>query len=742
MTTARLGRAGWIAAWIVALLAAVPLTGQDPADQDPAPPPDAEVSCRVCHPGAAKGLLQSPHRVLNDQPELAGRVCAACHGDLSAHAGAVGRQLAQRPAVPRVTRSSCAACHPGADHEPGLGSHLLAIVGSGAPPLPTPDSPLLEALEQQTETTTVDWSGFAELGYRFVHYAGSREAYRTDVDLHPTVALRAFELRGTGGGESWFDDLSFDGNSIGDPRWDVGGALKKADRFDLDSRFDRGSYLYAVTGDYHRVDRSSRDWTTALSVGPAALQVFGSYSDREQNGYWLTQRISNRNLAVQTVVDGVQSPRHRESHEGELGIRGELAGLRFVAAAGYLDERAVDRWDYSQPAVANPGFTESENLAARTELSGPTGRLVLAHDGEPFSIELSGIVRDLDRDLASAGTSTGFDTVPFSTVTTASGLGKSRLRLGELDAALALTPSLHLRTTMSYRDLQERQRLVLVDVQTSTTTVTTTTTLDDDTVQRLFDGELAIDWQPGETFDLTLGYGLAREQLRVLSPGTADPGDFRRGHLEDEGVLAALRWQFEPTWTLRAEGRDYATDGVPLSELTPQRARTAEAALEWHDGDERVTLFARHRHRDNAVSSHRLDVFAAGLNASINTKSTALAAGYTFADTVSRTRTSFYFDPDPDPVPTLVGFTGQTHTWTFSLVLAPEQPLQFDLGAAVTRTTGSLDVTTMDAHAGLRYRCCEHGAAGLEWRHARYADETDASDWHADLVFLYWRQEW
>ena len=449
---------------------------------------------------------------------------------------------------------------------------------------------------------------------------------------------------------------------------------------------------------------------------------------------------------MQTFVDGVASPRRFRGHEGELGIRGHAAGLRYLLGVGYVDERTRNRWTYSQPATANPAFPASEDLRANSRLDGPTARVLVARDDGPVQFELSGTYRDLERNLVTTGTAAGFDTAPFTTTTDGTGRGTGRLSTWALEATLELSATLALQSFTQYRDYEERLDLALTDVRNSTTTtVTTSTRISDRTAQRLLDTELRLSWQPTDEFELGVGYGLAREQLRVLAPGPADPLDFRRGELDDDGFVADLRWQLAEHWTLRAEGRDFVTDGVELHELVPERSRFAKAHLDWQGDDQRAGVFVRHRHNDNDVSGHRLDAFATGLTASATAASVAWSGSYTFSDTVSRTRTNFYFDPDPDPQPTIVGFDGETHTWTADLTLGPWDDWQAELGGALTRTTGSLQVTTADFRAGLTWRCTESGQLGCEWRRVEYDDRGAGAlgdDWTADLLFVYWRQDW
>lgn len=716
-----------------------------PRAQELPRPIDAEVSCRTCHPGAVRGLARSIHAVLLERPDLVGKACASCHGDLAAHASAAGQGRREPTLVAAVTQSSCTTCHADHDYAPARGGHALQHVGSGAMPPPPPDTARLERIERLQAEPAIDWSGFAELGYRLVHHEGSRSAFRTDLDLEPGLRLREFELRGTGSEAAPITSVTASAHDLGDPRWGVDLSVREGSFATIDSRYRRSSFVHDTSSDFHRVDRNTRSWSTTMSLGDDSWQVFGSHLHRDEDGFWLTQRIGDRNLPVQTVVDGVMSPRQRRTEEAEFGVRGRSGALRWTAAAGFTDERAIDRWLYSQPATANPGFAEGEDLTSRTTMDGPTARIGLADDAGGLTWELTGIYRDLRRDLTASGTGQGYDTAAFDTTTTSRGSGTARLWSWQLDAGLELSDTLRVVLAARYRDYEERHRLAQTDVQTtpsSNTVVTTTTNLDDDTVQRLFDGDLQFVWQPTPEFEASLGYGVAREQLRVPSLNPADPLDFRRGNTRDDGVLAGLTWRPCEEWTVRAEGRDFATDGLPLHELVPERARQANVRIGWERDATSLTAFARHRHNDNDVSGHRLDSTSTGLHGSLGSDGTTFQAGYTWSRTEARTRTNFYFDPDPNPQPTLVGFDGETHTWQATVQASPGERLTAELGAVVTRTTGSFALDSSHLRAELRWQCFESGAAGIEWRHMRYDDDHGTDNWAADLIFLFWRHEW
>lgn len=731
--------------WSGWLLATLPLAAPLAAQSAP----DAELSCRVCHPGPTRALAESPHATLLQRADLRGKVCASCHGDLGEHAVALEPAARSRP--PAVAAASCKTCHPGRELATAAAAHSVTTVGSGARPLPDPAREALAELRERQQDTGLQFSGFAELGYRFVHVAGSREAYRTDVDLDPGVRLREFELRGRRGGDAGassspglrVDEVDLRGRDLGDPRWDLGLGIRQHDAYDLDSRYARASYHYEASGDFHRVDRNSAtsDTTVTLVTGES-WEVFGRVDLRDDEGFWLTQRIGNRNLPVQTVVDGVDSPRSFRGETGELGVRSTAGPWRYTIAAGYRVDRGVDRWQYSQAATANPAFVESEDFTSRTRLEGPSARLSLGRDFGDLRIDASTDYWSHTRRLDATGAAAGFDVAAFTTDTTANGEGFSHLSSSRLDATLRLGDTWNLLASAGYRDHREKMRLIQTDVTTTpslSSTVTVTTDVTTQTVQRLFDGDLQLQWRPDDTFEAALGYGMAREQLRVPDLQPADPEDFRRGEQHDDGVLAQLRWRFAQHLTLRADGRDFGVDGMPLHEFTPQRSRQATGGLEWRDDDRHAGVSVRHRHDDSDVSSHRLDSTSSSIDAGAHHVGCDWNLGYTFTRFETATLTNFYFDPDPNPQPTVVGFSGETHTWIAALSTTELDPARFELSVAHTRTIGSFDVQTFDLRADLRFHLGGVGDAGCEYRHMRYADEGATDDWNGDLVFVYWR---
>lgn len=703
-----------------------------------------ETSCIVCHPAAARGLASSLHASLLQRPDAAEHSCSACHGDLSAHVAAQAMPGDAAVRVPKVAATSCAVCHPGRNLATEQGSHPARPLPSSAGPLPDPTAGVVQALEQREEESSFRWSGLVDLGYRFADVHGSQDRYDTDINLDDGVRLHTLETRLLGGGKSFADEVSLDAHDIGDPRWDVAAKVRKDGAYEAQGSYRRDRYHYLASGDYHRVDRDSQvqDYGGEVSLSKD-VRVFGSFVRSNDEGFWLTQRIGNRAVNVQSYVDGVSSPRDYDSDTSTLGLAGDLAGWKWTASADYLDEHGIDRWSYVQPAPANPAFDESEDFGSRTSLYGPGGKLALSRDFEDWSIDLTARYVDHSRGLGADGQSQGFDIAQYTTVTEASGDGSAQTWLLDGSSSFSMTKTLRTVADVHWRDHHEAFLLRQTDVTSYPTLGTQTTVVTDQdqrTTQRLVDGSLSLEWDATEELMLTIGYGGSREELTVPDLVPTDPRDYRSGTVRDNGVLAGLDWRFAPHWRLRGDLRDFGQDGVYLHELAPERARTASGKLSYTDKQWRGSTFVRHRFVNNDVSDHRLENFATGLHAGVTRGTLSLDADYTFARTDTRTLTNFYFDPDPNPQTTYVGFEGDTHTVAATLGMEPSAGVHWEATAVWTDTLGSIDLGTMDWRLGMRVDVVAQGAAGVEFRQIRYREDGSSDNYDAALLWLYWRQ--
>lgn len=722
------------------LLAAMPAARAQEEARPPAPVAAAQApapaSCVVCHPGAARGLRASAHA------SLEGNGCASCHGSLEEHARAAVER--RRVEVPSVAAAACAQCHPGRDLEPARGAHGLAARGAAATsPLARRDEALQRELDRSEASPSMRWRGLVDLGYRFVDVDGSRDGYATDLDLHDGLRVRTAELAGTSG---FVDELSIEGHDLGDPRRDVRAAVRDDGVGRLDADWQEGRYRYRGEGDYHRVDRNTQRVSTTFEIetGEGAA-VFGSFSRFDDDGYWLTQRVGNQNLSVQAYVDGVSSPRHAIGTDSELGARLRTGVWTLRASGSWHEEEARDAWTYTQPATANPLFVESEEFVSRTTLRGPGGTATVRGDFDGAYVEFGARAIERERGLRAVGETQGYDVAEFTTDTIADGSGRARTFLFDLDAAVDVADDVRLRADLHARDHREDMSLLQTDTTvypTLPSTVVVTTDVDQETRQRMVDGNLGLEWAATKRLDLGIGYGLAREHLRVPDVDPSDPDAYRRGTQRDHGGTADLNWRPSPGWNVRSSVRDYATDGALLHELTPERAREAKGSVGYSRDDVRASVFGRHRRNENSVAQHRLEAWSLGATLGGDlARGLSVDASYVFARTDVRTLTNFYFDPDPNPAPTLVGFHGDTDTLSSNVVLSPSTGVRWTFGGNWTSTRGDFDVRTFDWRLDL---CLDldgdRSAVGTEVRCSSYAAEGGTRDWDAQSWFVYWRQ--
>lgn len=601
----------------------------------------------------------------------------------------------------------------------------------------------MRELERGDDDANMRWRGLLDFGYRFVDVDGSRDGYATDIDLHSGLRARTVEIAGSGG---FVDELSLEGRDLGDPRRDVRASVREGGVGEASADWQQGRFRYRGEGDYHRVDRDSQRVSSRfeLDVGDGAA-LFGSFARFDDDGYWLTQRVGNQNLSVQAYVDGVNSPRHAIGTDSELGLRARSGAWTFRGAGGWHEEEARDAWTYTQPATANPLFVESEEFVSRTTLRGPGGTASVRGDFDGAFVEIGARAIERERGIRANGTTQGFDVAEFTTDTLADGSGRARTWLLDLDAAVDVATDVRFRLDAHGRDHREDLSLLQTDTTTYPTlpsTVVVTTDVDQQTRQRMVDGNLWLEWAATKRLDLGIGYGFARERLRVPDVNPSDPDAFRRGTQRDDGGTADLHWRPATGWTVRSSVRDYATDGALLHELTPERAREAKGSVAFVGDALRMSAFGRHRRNENSIAQHRLEAWSLGATLGCDlARGLAVDTSYVFARTDVRTLTNFYFDPDPNPAPTLVGFRGDTDTVASNVVLSPSDDVRWTFGGSWTSTRGDFDVRTVDWRLDLCIDLAgDRSAMGTELRCSSYEADGGTRDWESRSWFVYWRQ--
>ena len=695
---------------------------------------DDDATCRACHPGPTRGLLQGPHAILLDR-ESEHASCTSCHGDQSAHATSrIDPKLTVTKATP-VLASSCTPCHKDRNFPPSAAVHpwTRKPLQEQKPPK-TQGAPLVPDLN----IAGTDWSAMAAAGWRFLDKRGSRNRYDTDINLDRGPRLMELELEGiTRGKGAWMDLVRISATDIDDPYQKVTGLIEKNGRYRAEAGFQKTAVSYSALGNFHRVDRKSQETSFASSIELTDnLEFFGGFSRFMQEGFWLTNRISDLH---NNTIDDVESPRSLDAEEGELGLSGTAWDTQFTVALEYENDKDRNRWRYSRPA-SNPSFPQSEDFTSHGHLSGPGLRWSLSRSFDAFSIEHSGRYLDRDQTISADGKKTGYSTTPFNTTTTAAASGQAHTWICDTSATMEIASWASLLVDTRYLDHAEEMKIEQTDViffPILNTTTTETTNRSQRTTQRSLEGSIQFDLRPQPYLDLTAGYGWSNEDLTVPK---LDNADFHSGRIRTDGVLLGAAFRPDDHWTLGASLRNFGQSGIQLHDIVEDESRLAELQLRHRRDSWQAQAWARHRRRANDISSMRNETSSAGISGSWNSNdSFDLHTSYVFSDIDSRTLTNFYFDPDPDPVPTFVGFDGQTHTVIAGIGFSPTDRIRWRLDAAYTDTSGSFDIGLLDWRSDLSVTVGYGGEAGVILRQVDY-DEQGDDDYGSFMTFIYYRQ--
>jgi len=702
--------------------------------------------CAVCHPAARKALSYSVHASLLRSADA----CTSCHVDAAAHADSAV-DPSRPPLRPSpVAASACAACHRGPPLDPATGAHPWTSQLDRVPEPPPPqriDSAPPELRASLEHPGGYELGAMLRFGYRFVEVFGSRERYDTDLNLDEGVRLTDLELEARGREGALFDRASVELKDLEDPYMRLRGELAKDGVGRLRGRFQKEAFKYRARGDFHRVDLRTEehgfDFDTKIGKDTA---VGLSFTRRQQEGFWLTNRIGNRNVTPASTVPGVQSPRDHDLDRYEASVRSTALGPEVRAGLDYRAHNDVDRWFFSRPAPNNPLATESEDFTSNSTLHGPGGRLEFRDHGESFAWSLAGRVVDLERRVRGNGRATGFDIDDFVTDTSAFATGDARTWLVDATATWDLTQKLALLGDLRLRDHREDMHIDQVDLTTYPDLGTSTSVgigLDQRTEQNVIEGTVSLQYEAVEGLRLTAGYGFAREHLRVPDLEAGDQ-DFRRGTLRDDGVLLDANWRPNRLWVLSARWRDFGQNGMQLHELSDDEVQHVEGKIRYQPEGFWAEAFTDQRRKHNDVASTRLVAWTSGLSLGVKAGDDVdLWTSYAFTDLESRTLTNFYFDPDPNPVPTFVGFDGVTHTVSAGLSLALSRRVHLDIDGAYTSTQGSFDVQVFDWRADLAAKVCSSAEVGVMFRQVDYREDVAQSagldDYGSYLTFLYVR---
>jgi hypothetical protein len=631
------------------------------------------------------------------------------------------------PRASRPTVRTCMQCH--------AGSHEAAARG-GCTRFTLPES----------NEGGLEWEALVRAGVRFLNQNGSRNRFDTDLNLKGGARLADAELHGRFlKANPYLDRFRFEASDIGDPFQRVRGELEKEGRYKGAAAYTKSVYKYRATGDYHRVEHRSEDATYDLELPVGEdFTVFGSFSRMSDDGFWLTNRVGNLNLTPLTSINGVNSPSTLHIDNAEAGLTGNIGGTSFTLAVDYLDQAENNSWFYSQPATANPLFTESENTISNSTLRGPGGRLSLSQSFDGVHLGANVRVLDLHRRINGSGVVTGYDTDEFTTTTTSFSHGRATTWIVDTTAAIELSDTLILDGDFRYVDYEENMHINQNDFTlypNSGTTISVDTVLDQHTTQRQWDLSFIFDWQALQSLQLSAGYGWSQEHLKVPDLETGD-SDFVKGLIKSQGVVGGFDWRPDEHWTVRFEGRDFGTSGVQVTPLNQRQGRKLHTRVRYkRKGFWAETSYKYERAR-NHVSDYLDEVNATTFTTGLTPRDDLdVYLSYVYSDYDNRTLTNFYFDPDPNPVPTFVGYKGDSSTYYLGATLKPSADVTWRADASFTDVNGSFDVDVLDWRVDLRVRVTDRGSVGVEVRQVDYEETGGADNYDAVMAFVYWRQE-
>ncbi|MHC4852745.1 MAG: TonB-dependent receptor [Planctomycetota bacterium] len=638
-----------------------------------------------------------------------------------------------RASPPRTSEApgaqGCIECHSSAYEGPRRG-------GCTRPALMLPDP----------ERKGFEWEALVRAGVRFLDVNGSRNRFDTDLNLDNGARLQDFELTGRFlTANPYLSRFQIDARSIGDPYQRLRGVFEKDGLYRGSAGYTEARYKYRAAGDYHRVDHKVQDATYDLELPILeTLTVFASFSRLSDDGFWLTNRIGNRNLTPLTSINGVDSPRRLDAENVEVGITGDIDGTAVTLAFDYLSQDEDNRWVYSQPATANPIFTESEDFSSDTSLRGPGGRLSLAQSFDGVDLAANVRVTDLDRRVSGNGVVTGYDTDEFTTTTSSFSTGNATTWIVDGTAVFELSDTLVLNGDFRYVDYEENMRIAQTDftVYPNTgTTLSVNTRLDQHTTQRVWDLSFAFDWQALDSLQLTAGYGWSQEDLKVPELEVGDD-DFLKGLIKTEGAQAGFDWRPDEHWTVRVFGRDFGNSGMQLTPLTEDQKRMIHTRVRYKRAGFWAESSYKYERAKNHVSDHRDEINTATFTTGVDPHDDlSLHLSYVYSDYDNRTLTNFYFDPDPNPVPSIVGYEGESSTYYVGATLKPSAGVTWRADASYTTVDGDFDVDMLDWRVDLSVRVLRRGYLGVEVRQVDYEESGGTDNYGAFMTFVYWRQE-
>ena len=699
--------------------------------------------CRTCHPGATKGLRASAHAVLL----VRANACVTCHTDAESHAKSARDPMARRVAAFAVAANSCVQCHKDQSYAARLAAHPWRRGMQLKPLKLDPQNPNRLLPEQKlpaqlpTARQSFHWQALYKFGYRFLDITGSRDRFDTDYNLDSGFRLSEFSFDGHFTQPNpYLDRVRVDLNDLADPYEQVLGRLAKDGVYKAAVAFRRSRYKYRASGDFQRVDRKEQvaSYDLTLPLGEDT-EVFFGFVRSDLDGFWLTNRIGNQNLTPLFTITNVSSPRRLSEDEAELGISTHFGDTTLTIVGEYLDQNEDKRWMYSQAAIFNPAFIESEDTSSRSSLEGPGGRFNITHATDDLDVSVSTRILDRRRRIVGSGNGTGFDTAQFVTTTNSLSRGSARTLLIDGTASYAFTDDLDLHTEGRWLDHKEHLAIDQSDVTvfpTIPSTVTVQTQRDQRTVSRVREATAELQWQARKSLALTGGWGWSQEKLRLPDLESGD-NDFVRGTVVEDGFILGAHWRPDAHWSARGRYRDFGQGGLQLHEITDNHTRQAEGEVKYAKDSLWYQFGVKNRRSQNPIADSRTANTSYTLSGGYApSEDFRWHASYTLADVNSRTRTNFYFAPSPTPVSTLVGFKGETHTVHGGLDWSITEKLRAALLGSYTTVHGDFELDMYHWSIDLS-RPLARGDVGIRLEQVDYHESGNPDDYDAWMTYLY-----
>lgn len=680
--------------------------------------PNKSLSCNLCHPGAAKSFRRSLHadllpQRLSDAPAPPkNQACLSCHKQ--------GRRHQESPSKARAGLTSCGSCHATPERKD------LLLIGSFAK-LSHPSREEAQDLRERKQLQRAlrkanrklplgkgsPWTlgGRLGLGLRLVDVDGAKRRFDQDLGLDSGFRLTRLQaqLSREKGGKLFeaelrdLEEREFEA-SAKTGRW-----LPREAFFE--GRIRKRKQVFASGGDFHGYDRKRLDQRyRIIQEGSSEGEFNLAFERNSARGRTVGTGIGNPNLSPLVPVQGIPidlfSLEDRWSLAKTWGKSDSLVDLEL----GYSNGRRREDLDYSRPSSIDPLVTESEKSRSVSSFRGPDARLRWRTEAflgrNTLDISLGGSYQSVRH--VEEGTLQGLDSSAFTTETL--GLGRGNKREGNiillLERPLGEDWTLDIEGILS--DQRNRSLFTRFDRTLRTSPPSNLLVRQDLTlVTRMQERSLSLSIEGLllPQLSLRLGYSYSHQKLQLPDLEPSD-SDFRSGSLERHAPEGNIAWKPHEGTRLRLRILGLASGGAKPTETQAELGSRLRLDLrqKW-EKDQNLTVFAAWDRRSNNLSSTERRRDAYGISGTlIPVGKTRLHGATSWTKTRNRTLSTFFFAPSTTPIPTLVGYRGQTLLSELELEAPLGGGVELLVGGSLQRTTGSLVMTYIESHLGLKKR--------------------------------------